>query len=146
MVGSQGGQILKTANQYLLNIDGIFNVDKKVLNRWRSPENPGDGFTPTTNGARVIYRDVNSSWVESASYMRIQNITLGYRIGEKLLQGTRVIKGARIYSSIQNLATFTKYSGANPEVSRNTISGNAVSNALVPGEDFTNYPLQEPLY
>ena len=141
LVGSQGGQILKTANQYLLNIDGIFNVDKKVLNRWRSPENPGDGFTPTTNGARVIYRDVNSSWVESASYMRIQNITLGYRVGEKLLHASKVIKGARIYSSIQNLATFTKYSGANPEVSRNTISGNAVSNALVPGEDFTNYPL-----
>jgi len=141
LVGSQGGQILKTANQYLLNIDGIFNVDQKVLNRWRSPENPGDGFTPTTNGSRVIYRDVNSSWVESASYMRIQNVTLGYKFSEKWLESSKVIKGARIYSSIQNLATFTKYSGANPEVSRNTISGNAVSSALVPGEDFTNYPL-----
>ncbi|RAJ21033.1 SusC/RagA family TonB-linked outer membrane protein [Pedobacter cryoconitis] len=141
LVGSQGGQILKTANQYLLNIDGIFNVDRKVLNRYRSPENPGDGFTPTTNGSRVIYRDVNSSWVESASYMRIQNITFGYRFGERMLRASKVIKGARIYSSIQNLATFTKYSGANPEVSRNTISGNAVSSALVPGEDFTNYPL-----
>ncbi|WP_367866756.1 SusC/RagA family TonB-linked outer membrane protein [Pedobacter sp. WC2423] len=141
LVGSQGGQILKTANQYLLNIDGIFNVDRKVLNRYRSPENPGDGVTPTTNGSRVIYRDVNSSWVESASYMRIQNITFGYRFGERLLRASKVIKGARIYSSIQNLATFTKYSGANPEVSRNTISGNAVSSALVPGEDFTNYPL-----
>ncbi|MCX2482812.1 SusC/RagA family TonB-linked outer membrane protein [Pedobacter sp. MR2016-24] len=141
LVGSQGGQILKTANQYLLNIDGIFNVDQKVLNRWRSPENPGDGFTPTTNGSRVIYRDVNSSWVESASYMRIQNVTLGYKFSGKWLENSKVIKGARIYSSVQNLATFTKYSGANPEVSRNTISGNAVSSALVPGEDFTNYPL-----
>jgi TonB-linked SusC/RagA family outer membrane protein len=141
MVGSQGGQILKTANQYLLNIDGIFNVDRKVLNRWRSPENPGDGMTPTTTGSRVIYRDVNSSWVESSSFMRIQNITLGYKFSEKWLASSKVIKGARIYSSVQNLATFTKYSGANPEVSRNTISGNAVSSALVPGEDFTNYPL-----
>jgi len=112
-----------------------------VLNRWRSPENPGDGFTPTTNGSRVIYRDVNSSWVESASYMRIQNVTLGYKFSGKWLENSKVIKGARIYSSVQNLATFTKYSGANPEVSRNTISGNAVSSALVPGEDFTNYPL-----
>lgn len=141
LVGSQGGQILKTANQYLLNIDGIFNVDRKVLNRWRSEANPGDGFTPTTNGSRVIYRDVNSSWVEDASFMRIQNLTLGYRFSEKWLAGSRVIKGARLYSSVQNLATFTKYSGSNPEVSRNTISGNAVSSALVPGEDFTNYPL-----
>lgn len=141
LVGSQGGQILKTANQFLLNTDGIFNVDRKVLNRWRSEADPGDGMTPTTNGARVIYRDVNSSWVEDASFMRIQNITLGYKINEKLLASSKVIKGARIYTSVQNLATFTKYSGSNPEVSRNTISGNAVSNALVPGEDFTNYPL-----
>jgi len=141
LVGAQGGQILKTANQYLLNIDGIFNVDRKVLNRWRSPENPGDGITPTTNGARVIYRDVNSTWVEDASFMRIQNITLGYRFNPDWIAGSKVIKSARIYTSVQNLATFTKYSGSNPEVSRNTISGNAVSNALVPGEDFTNYPL-----
>lgn len=141
VVGAQGGQILKTANQYLLNIDGIFNVDRKVLNRWRSEENPGDGMTPTTNGARVIYRDVNSSWVEDASFMRIQNLTFGYKFSEKMLAASKVIKGARIYTSVQNLATFTKYSGSNPEVSRNTISGNAVSNALVPGEDFTNYPL-----
>jgi TonB-linked SusC/RagA family outer membrane protein len=141
LVGAQGGQILKTANQYLLNIDGIFNVDRKVLNRWRSPENPGDGMTPTTNGARVIYRDVNSSWVENANFMRIQNITLGYRFNSDWIAGSKVIKSARIYTSVQNLATFTKYSGSNPEVSRNTISGNAVSNALVPGEDFTNYPL-----
>jgi TonB-linked SusC/RagA family outer membrane protein len=141
LVGSQGGQILKTANQYLLNIDGIFNVDRKVLNRWRSEANPGDGMTPTTNGSRVIYRDINSSWVEDASFMRIQNITLGYRISEKWLEKSKVFKGARLYTSVQNLATFTKYSGSNPEVSRNTISGNAVSSALVPGEDFTNYPL-----
>ncbi|WP_432708528.1 SusC/RagA family TonB-linked outer membrane protein [Pedobacter sp.] len=141
LVGAQGGQIFKTANQYLLNIDGIFNVDRKVLNRWRSPENPGDGMTPTTNGARVIYRDVNSSWVEDASFMRIQNITLGYRLNPDWLAGSKVVKSARLYTSVQNLATFTNYSGANPEVSRNTISGNAVSNALVPGEDFTNYPM-----
>ncbi len=141
LVGAQGGEILKTANQYLLNIDGIFNVDRKVLNRWRSPENPGDGMTPTTNGARVIYRDVNSSWVENANFMRIQNITLGYRFKSEWLASSKVIKSARLYTSVQNLATFTKYSGSNPEVSRNTISGNAVSNALVPGEDFTNYPL-----
>ncbi len=145
LVGAQGGQILKTANQYLLNIDGIFNVDRKVLNRWRSPENPGDGMTPTTNGARVIYRDVNSSWVEDANFMRIQNITLGYRFKPEWIAGSKVIKNARVYASVQNLATFTKYSGSNPEVSRNTISGNAVSNALVPGEDFTNYPLPRTL-
>ncbi|GAA0556622.1 SusC/RagA family TonB-linked outer membrane protein [Chitinophaga japonensis] len=141
LVGAQGGEVMKTANQYLDNIDGIFNVDRKVLNRWRSPENPGDGKTPTTNGARVIYRDVNSSWIESASFMRIQNITLGYNFSRKLLERSRFISSARLYAGVQNLHTFTRYSGANPEVSRKTVSGNATSTALTPGEDFTNYPL-----
>ncbi|WP_343746907.1 TonB-dependent receptor [Chitinophaga sp.] len=141
LTGAQGGQVLKTANQYLQNIDGIFNTDRSVLNRWRSPQNPGDGKTPTTNGARVIYRDVNSSWVEDGSFMRIQNITLGYNLNKAWLQRTRFISRARIYASVQNLHTFTRYSGANPEVSRKTVSGNATSTALTPGEDFTNYPL-----
>lgn len=137
-VGSQGGQELKTANQYLLNIDGVFNVDQKVLNRWRSPQDPGDGFTPTTNGSRVIYRDVNSSWVEDASFLRLQNVTLGYNFASSLLAKSKLIKGARFYVSGQNLYTFTKYNG-NPEA--NTATGSA----LTPGEDFTNYPLAKTL-
>lgn len=142
LVGSQGNQILKTSKQFLNNIDGVFNVTHEYyFNRWRSAQNPGDGKTPTTNGARVMYRDVNSSWVEDGSFMRIQNITLGYTVGAKLLQRSKVIHQARIYLSAQNLATFTNYSGGNPEISRNTISGNASTNALVPGEDFVGYPL-----
>ncbi|WP_158797212.1 TonB-dependent receptor [Pedobacter sp. L105] len=137
-VGSQGGQELKTANQYLLNIDGVFNVDQKVLNRWRSPSDPGDGMTPTTNGSRVIYRDVNSSWVEDASFLRLQNVTLGYNFASGFLARSKVIKGARFYVSGQNLITFTKYNG-NPEA--NTATGSA----LTPGEDFTNYPLARTL-
>ena len=137
-VGSQGGQELKTANQYLLNIDGVFNVDQKVLNRWRSPADPGDGMTPTTNGSRVIYRDVNSSWVEDASFLRLQNVTLGYNFARGFLAKSKVVKGARFYVSGQNLVTFTRYNG-NPE------ANTANASALTPGEDFTNYPLARTL-
>lgn len=139
ITGSQGGQILKTAKQFLNNIDGIFNVDRNILNRWRSESNPGDGRTPTTNGARVIYRDVNSDWVEDASFARIQNVTLGYRLPAPLLSRTGFIKGVRLYASGQNLYTLTKYSGANPEVSRNN------SSVLTPGMDFLNYPLSRTI-
>lgn len=135
IVGSQGGQLMKTANEFLTNIDGVFNVDRKVLNRWRSPDNPGDGKTPTTNGARVIYRDVNSSWIEDASYLRIQNISLGYNFNQKLITSSRIFRSIRLYGSVQNLAIFTKYSGANPEASTDG------SSVLTPGRDFTNYPL-----
>ena len=138
-VGSQGGQVLKTANQYLLNIDGIFNVDRKVLDRWRSPEQPGNGHIPTTNGARVIFRDTNSDWVESGTFARLQNVTLGYHLPAALLARTGFIKGVRLYASGQNLALFSNYSGANPEANRNG------SSVLTPGEDFLNYPLSRTI-
>lgn len=135
LVGSQGGEIMKTSNEFLTNIDGVFNVDRKVLNRWRSPDNPGDGVTPTTNGGRVLYRDVNSSWIEDASFLRIQNITLGYNFKQKFITNSKVFKAMRLYGSVQNLVTFTKYSGGNPEALTNG------SSALTPGRDFLGYPL-----
>jgi len=135
LVGSQGGQLMKTANEFLTNIDGVFNVDRKVLNRWRSPENPGDGVTPTTNGGRTLYREVNSSWIEDADYLKIQNITLGYNFTQKFITESKFIKNLRVYGSVQNLVTFTNYSGANPEATT------ANSGVLTPGRDFVSYPL-----
>ncbi|MDO6434908.1 TonB-dependent receptor [Flavitalea sp. BT771] len=141
LVGSQGGQVEKAQNQYLLNIDGIFNPDKKVLNRWRSVDQPGDGKTPTTNGARVLYRDLNSTWIEDASYLRIQNVTLGYNFSPRLLGRTHFVKALRAYVSAQQLAIFTSYSGNNPEATRRTLRANAQNEAQISGEDFGNYPL-----
>ncbi len=138
MTGTYGNQILRQANQYLTNIDGIFNVDTRVLDRWRSEENPGNGQIPTTNGARVLYRDVNSAWVENGSYLRVQNLTLGYKFPTSSLKS--VLSNLRIFGSVQNLATITKYKGGNPDVvpRSNELGG---SLALVPGLDFTSYPL-----
>jgi TonB-linked SusC/RagA family outer membrane protein len=133
--GSQGGQVYKKNNQYLHNIDGVFNVTKDVLNRWRSPDEPGNGRVPTTNGGRVLYRDISSLDIENGSFLRVRNITLGYNLPKSLMNKTNVFKGARIYAAVQNAFIFTNYTGANPDVNRN---GNS---ALEPGEDFTNYPL-----
>ncbi|WP_231460318.1 TonB-dependent receptor [Pedobacter sp. Leaf132] len=136
IVGTKGGQIMKTGNEFLLNTDGVFNVDRRVLDRWRSPSNPGNGFAPTTNGGRTLYREVNSQWIEDASFLRIQNISLGYNFKQKFITSSKFVKTLRLYASIQNLATFTKYSGANTEAGTND-----GFSALTPGRDFTAYPL-----
>ena len=147
LTGVQGGQILRTANETHNNNEGIafpgqFNIDRKyVLNRWRSPSQPGNGVSPSTTGGRVMWRDVNSSWVEDASYLRVQNVTLSYNIPLQILSGTNVIKTARMYFSGQNLAILTKYSWGNPDAIRNSLAGNTVSQALVPGSDYGNYPV-----
>ncbi|CAL1519802.1 TonB-dependent receptor [Chitinophaga sp. MM2321] len=136
IVGSMGADRLHATNDYNGNIDGVFNVRKDVADRWRSESNPGNGRVPTTNGSgrgRVMYRDVSSLTVEKNNYAWVKNITLGYTIPKK-----GFVQSARVYVSVQNAILFTKYSG-NPEVTN--YLGKGGSGALVPGIDYSNYPV-----
>ena len=119
---------------HTLNIDGCFNVLKKVANRWRSPENPGDGQVPRTKaGTTELFRFNNSSWVYDASYLTIKNITLGYTIP---IKPSQYLSKLRVYVTAQQLVTFTKYPGMNPEIAMNEDMG---WNGL--GVDRTTYPV-----
>ncbi|MGN6510816.1 MAG: SusC/RagA family TonB-linked outer membrane protein, partial [Chitinophaga sp.] len=136
VVGSMGADRLHATNDYNGNIDGVFNVRREVKDRWRSESQPGNGRIPTTNGSgrgRVMYRDVSSLTVEKNNYAWVKNITLGYSIPKK-----GFLSSARVYASVQNAILFTKYSG-NPEVSN--YIGKGGSGALVPGVDYSNYPV-----
>ena len=119
------------------NLQGFFNVNKEFVNRWRSAENPGDGtlygvpkLTPSW-GHRV-----NSRWVEDASFLRVSNLSLGYSLPEGLVKKTGFINSCRLYFTVQNLAMFTNYTGANPEAQSRDIN-----NTLSPGFDISSYPL-----
>lgn len=137
MNGQKGGQVMNGLRQSTDNLQGFFNVNKEFVNRWRSAENPGDGtlygvpkLTPSW-GHRV-----NSRWVEDASFLRISNLSLGYSIPESLVKKTGFINSCRLYCTVQNLAMFTNYKGANPEAQSRDIN-----NTLSPGFDMSSYPL-----
>ena len=74
------------------------------------------------------------SWaVEDASYLKLSNVTLGYTFPKNLI--ARVgLKNLRLYATGNNLLTWTKYSGFDPEVS-------TMKSGLTPGVDFGAYPL-----
>jgi hypothetical protein len=148
--GSYGGQRMRAANEYLWNIDGVFNVPIEYIeDRYRSPEDPGDGVTPTAVGPadnRLIYRDPNTLWVQDNSHLWIKNITLGYTIPSSLVG--RLTQRARVYGSVQNAFLLTAYDGGNPQATNyrsGTAGGpappNAVSQQLTPGLDFSTYPV-----
>jgi TonB-linked SusC/RagA family outer membrane protein len=126
--GSQGSQVLDLYKRFTTNIDGVFNVEAEVKDRWRSPEQPGNGKLPTTVASTGLAREINSLWVKDASYVAIRNVTLGYNFK------TKVIPGIRVYFSAQNALFFSSYKG-NPEVNVNG------SNSLAPGVNYTGYPL-----
>jgi TonB-linked SusC/RagA family outer membrane protein len=133
VAGTVGNDIADDAFQSTENLDGVFNVRKGVVNRWRSEDNPGDGIYPRTrSGTTADFRNFTTRQVFSGSYLMAKNITLGYTFQ---LGHNTVIKGARLYLSAQNAFTFTKYPGMNPEISFAGLNG------LNQGRDFTAFPI-----
>lgn len=132
--GVQGAKALNLGRRFFDNVEGNQNQLTTVLGRWRSESDPGDGKTPRANARTTgINNVVSSRWVEDASYLRIQNISLGYKLPTELINKAK-IQQARIYVSAQNLYTWTKYLNYNPEVSN-------YEGPLSAGIDYGTYPL-----
>lgn len=87
-----------------------FPTSTVMKNHW-TPENPTN--IPAFSGAEYVN---SSRWVEKGDYLRLKNITLGYRIPHKILSKIGC-SSARIYVSANNLWTITNYSGFDPEAS-----------------------------
>lgn len=133
--GVYGNKILNLNKRYLDNMEGNTNGTKIALDRWRSPENSGSGSVNKANRKQTGYNSRTSTWhLESGSYLRLQNLSLGYTLPRALTQKFKVEK-LRVYVSGQNLFTITDYSGYNPEVNARP------SKNLTPGEDYGTYPL-----
>ncbi|GAB3015993.1 TonB-dependent receptor [Spirosoma pulveris] len=133
--GVQGHKILNLIRRYIYNMEGNGNLFRGALDRWQSPDNPGNGLVNRANRLASGSNGEISTWhIESGSYVRIRTITLGYALPTALLQKIRLSR-ARLYVTTQNPFTFTKYLGYNPEVNSRPDS------ALSSGEDYGTYPL-----
>lgn len=112
------------------------NTGQATTNLQRLKElNPNEGSSlwslSNTNTANITYP--SSYYVEDGSYLRVSIVTLGYSFPKEFLSTVR-LTNARIYATVNNLATITGYSGYDPEVS--AASGVAVT----PGYDSSSFP------
>jgi len=133
--GVYGNKILNLNRRYIDNMEGNVNGTKIALDRWQSADNPGSGMVNRANRKQTGSNGRTSTWhLEGGSYLRLQNLSIGYTLPRSLTQKFNVEK-MRIYVSGQNLFTITDYSGYNPEVNARP------SKNLTPGEDYGTYPL-----
>lgn len=96
-------------------------------------ENAGTS-TPRATTADPNDNDrISDRYIEDGSYLRIKNITLGYTFKRELISNWG-LQNLRAYVNIQNVATFTNYSGYDPEIGASTQSTN------VYGLDNGRYP------
>lgn len=98
-------------------------------------QNPGTKIPHTSINDPNDNDRISDRYVEDGSFLRIKNITLGYTFPKALLNKAK-IENLRVYVNIQNLYTFTKYTGYDPEVGVSTQD----SSGLAYGLDNGRYP------
>ncbi len=148
--GAYGGDILNYSRVQTEGQTSVWsNQSTKVVDRARYGMIDPSGSTtdpynyqitnPGTDVPRVTSNDNNRNnrmstrFLEDGSYLRIQNISLGYSLPQNLVSKVG-IHGLKVYANIQNVYTFTKYTGYDPEI------GAFNQNAMMQNIDMGRYP------
>ncbi len=120
--GITGNEIFNAVDIGNEGMASAHNQTASVKYRWT-------GYGTSTSMPRAVYGDPNHNarisdrFVESGSYLRVKNVTLGYTFPKALLHKAH-IDSARIFLSCENALTLTNYSGFDPEVGINGIDWN----------------------
>lgn len=112
--GSYGAKIFNFLRRSLEGMENQFyNQMTTVTDRYTSQNMEGrlPRFTQNNKNNTAI----SDRWVEDGSYLRIQNVALGYNLPKDLIRRAG-LNNLRVYVAGQNLYTFTKYSGFDPEI------------------------------
>ncbi|MDP4276064.1 MAG: TonB-dependent receptor [Bacteroidota bacterium] len=162
--GSYGNKVFNYMSRNLSNMESLWNNQLSVVNRRAKlvaidetityPRVNSTGNTiynwfddidnvrvsnSGTNVPRAIQQNPNDNdrisdrYIEDGSYLRIKNIVFGYNVPANMLRKYN-IEALRVYTNIQNLLTWTKYSGFDPEIGASPASPN------VYGLDNGRYP------
>ena len=132
---SMGGDIYNYERMILESGSRFMNQTVAMTNRWTAEgqvtDVPRASFGDPHDNARFSDR-----WIEDGSYLRLKNITLSYNIP----MSNSYLQGITIWGSANNLATWTKYLGADPEFSSsNNVLTRGVDRGLLPQS--TNFSL-----
>ncbi len=127
---SYGNKIFNLLQQQLEKTTTTTNVSSALLDRFDSIANPNGRFPKVVNAPVVQVQD---TYIEDGSYIRLKNITLGYNLPKDLASKVWA-KQVRVFVSAQNLLTLTSYNGLDPEANFYD------QNNLQPGIDYGVYP------
>lgn len=113
---SKGNQIYSILNQLRNSVVAYNNVSRDALNRWREQ---GD----VTNYPRPLYNDplttnsrVSDRWIYDGSYLKLKTVRITYNVPHHIVHKIG-INNVKLYASGENLVTWTKYTGYDPDVS-----------------------------
>ncbi len=134
--GVQGNKIFNATRVITEGMVRFFNAGTQVLRAW-TPNNTNTDIPRAASSDPNQNSRPSTRFLEDGSYLRLKNVILAYNIPNAALQNITkgVVSNFRVYVSAQNLLTFTKYSGYDPEVGNRT-PGSSLTNGI----DFAVYP------
>jgi TonB-dependent starch-binding outer membrane protein SusC len=112
--GSYGAKIFNYLRRGLEGLENVFQNQMATVNDRYSANNP-QGELPRFTTNNKNNNTVSDRWVEDGSYLRIQNISIGYNVPKNIIRKA-YMTNLRVYLSCQNIYTFTNYSGYDPEL------------------------------
>ena len=128
ITSSVGNDIFNASKIEMIGMYSGGNQIKEAIRRWRYP-----GQVTSIPKAGDLYNIRNSTrWVEDGTYVKIKNITLSYDVKAKFLRKLHITR-LQPYITLDNMITFTGYSGYDPEMSQ-------WSSATNMGIDWGTYP------
>lgn len=149
--GSYGNKLLNMTRMNIEDPRNNSNILRSSLNYARigliDPNGPADDFrnlhvinpdetimpAVQRSNANNNFTQVSDRFIEDGSYIRLQNISLGYTFPRQWMRKI-YLENVRVYMNIQNVHTWTKYKGLDPEV------GAMYGDALMTGLDYGRYP------
>lgn len=129
---SIGNDIYNSFNQQMHVMKDYSNQSNDVEKRWISTSNPGTGLSRATFDDPSMNGAASNLWVEDGSYLRLKNITVSYEFS--LSPKMKLLRGLNVFMTAENLVTFTKYKGFDPEVVTS-------ADPMLRGIDFGAFPL-----
>ncbi|MCX2584145.1 SusC/RagA family TonB-linked outer membrane protein [Pedobacter sp. MR22-3] len=138
----QGAYGNKLYNQVATDIEGFyraFNITERVATGSWNGAGSTDQFPRLTwsSASSTNNKRPSTRFLEDGSYLRLKNLQVGYSLSPKVLSALK-IASMRIYMSGQNLLTFTKYTGLDPEIY--TSSNSQGDGVRAVGIDWGTYP------
>jgi hypothetical protein len=124
--GVAGNQIVQS---YRNHVVAKSNYTSEILGRWHGEGTSNKIPRVTNNNINYLFSDI---FVKDGDFLRISNITLGYDFARNLVKN-KFISQLRLYTSVQNAFTFTKYNGMDPEIGYGVEDGSS-------GVDLGYYP------
>lgn len=128
---SYGNQIYSDLNRLRNSVRSYDNVSRDALNRWKQPGDQTNYPRPIRSDPLETDSRVSDRWIEDGSYLKLKNVRLSYDFPKSMIDRLN-INQLKVYVSGENLLTWTKYTGYDPDV--NSMTG------LRLGIDAGSYP------